>query len=70
MLTKKSCCKQGNCQQFQPDNSGRTEYDSNIQTPEVLMKRRPCIILKLFLNFSDSEPYYCYKFYSYKKCVL
>ena len=31
------------------------------------MKLEPFIILKLFLNFSDSEPLYSYKLYSYKK---
>ena len=30
------------------------------------MKLEPCIILKLFLNFSDSGPEYSYKLYSYK----
>ena len=30
------------------------------------MKLEPRIILKLFLNFSDSEPEYSYKLYSYK----
>ena len=32
------------------------------------MKLEPCIILKLVLNFSDSEPEYSYKIYSYKAC--
>ena len=31
------------------------------------MKLEPCIIIKLFLNFSDSEPQYSYKLYSNKK---
>ena len=30
------------------------------------MKLEPCIILNLFLNYSDSESYYSYKLYSYK----
>ena len=30
------------------------------------MKIESCIILKLFLNFSDSEPEYSDKLYSYK----
>ena len=36
------------------------------------MKLEPCIILKLFLNFSDSEPEYSYKLYSYKAkvCIM
>ena len=29
-----------------------------------LVKLEPCIILKFFLNFNDSEPEYCYKLYS------
>ena len=29
------------------------------------MKLESCIILELFLNFSDSEPEYSYKLYSY-----
>ena len=33
------------------------------------MKLEPCIILKLFLNFSDSLPEYSYKFYTYKHRV-
>jgi len=33
------------------------------------MKIELCIILKLFLNFSNSEPEYFYKFYSYEKSV-
>ena len=35
----------------------------------VLMKNEPRIILKLFLDFSDFELQYSYKFYSYKKRV-
>ena len=31
------------------------------------MKLEPCIILKSFFNFSDSEPEYSHKLYSYKK---
>ena len=31
------------------------------------MKLVPCIIFKSFLNFSNSEPEYSYKLYSYKK---
>ena len=31
------------------------------------MRLEPRIILNLFLNFSDFEPHYCYKLYSYKK---
>ena len=34
------------------------------------MKLKPCIILKLFLNVSDSEPEYYYKLYFYKKYVV
>ena len=33
------------------------------------MNLDPCIILKLFLNFSNSEPEYSDKLYSYKNCV-
>ena len=31
-------------------------YYSNTQTFRILMKLEPCIILKLFVNFSNSEP--------------
>ena len=31
------------------------------------MKVEPCNILKLFLNFSNFEPQYSYRLYSYKK---
>ena len=35
------------------------------------MELQPCVILKLFINFSDSEPGYSCKLYSYKeKCIL
>ena len=30
------------------------------------MKPVSCIILKLFLNFNDSEPKYCYTLYYYE----
>ena len=33
----------------------------------VLIKLEPHIILELFLNFSDCEPQYSYKLYSFKK---
>ena len=33
------------------------------------MKVGPGIILKLFLNFSNFEPQYSYRLYSYKKSV-
>ena len=37
---------------------------------QVLMKIEPYIILKLFLNFSDSEPKCSYNLYSYKtECI-
>ena len=36
----------------------------------VLMKVEPSIIPKLFLNFSNFEPQYFYRLYSYKKSVL
>ena len=34
------------------------------------MKLEPLIILKLLSNFSDCDPQYSYKLYSYKKSVL
>ena len=35
------------------------------------MKHESCIILKLILNISDSQPEYSYKLYAYeKKCVF
>ena len=42
---------------------------SNTKKLQVLIKREPCIILKLFLDFSDSEPAYSYrrKYYKYYK---
>ena len=40
---------------------------SYTQKFQVLMKLESCIILQLFFNFSDSEPEYSYKVYSYKK---
>ena len=39
----------------------------NAQKFQVLMKLEPRIILKLFLNFSDSEPLHSYKLYFYKR---
>ena len=33
----------------------------------ILMKHDPSIILKSFLNFSNFEPRYSFKLYSYKK---
>ena len=35
----------------------------------VLMKFEPYIILKLFLNLSNSDPYYSYRLCFYKKGV-
>jgi len=40
--------------------------NSNAQRFKVLMKLEPCIILKLFLNFSHSESLYSYNLHSYK----
>ena len=40
---------------------------------EVFIKLEPCIILKLFLKFSNSaipEPEYSYELYSYKNCAF
>ena len=41
-------------------------YLSNTQKFKALMKLKLCIILKLFLNFSDSESWRSYKLYSCK----
>ena len=35
-----------------------------------MMKLESCIILKLFLNFSYSEPEYSYKLYFHKKEIV
>ena len=35
----------------------------------IWVKLRPCIFLKLFLNFSDFEPRYSFKIYPYEKRV-
>ena len=37
---------------------------------QVLMKLEPCIILKLFLNFSNSENLHSYKLYFYKNVCI
>ena len=42
-------------------------YGSNTQKFEVLIKFEPCIYLKLFLNFNNSEPDILVKSYLYKK---
>ena len=34
------------------------------------MKFEPCTFIILFLIFSDFEPYYSYRPYSYRKCLL
>jgi len=34
------------------------------------MKLEPCTNFNLFLEFSDSESYYSYKLYSYKKLCI
>ena len=34
---------------------------------KLLIKLEPCIILKLLLNFRDSEPQYSYELYAYRK---
>ena len=50
---------------------GKQYYNSEIyKFFLVFMKLKLCIILKFFLNVSDSKPYYAYRFCSYKKHVL
>ena len=34
------------------------------------MKLEPCTNVKLFLNFSNSEPEYSYKLYTYKNTLV
>ena len=48
----------------------KQQYSSNTKKILALMKVESCIILKLFLNFSDSEPGYSYKLYSLKSVYL